>query len=30
LVWRSRSISTSMIAHGLINSVGDMVAHFTW
>lgn len=30
LVWRSRSIGTSMIAHGLINSVGDIVAHFAW
>lgn len=30
LVWRSKSISTSMITHGLINSVSNMVTHFTW
>ncbi|SMC48380.1 CPBP family intramembrane glutamic endopeptidase [Papillibacter cinnamivorans] len=30
LAWRSRSIGTSMIAHGLINSIADAVAHFTW
>ena len=30
LVWRSKSIGTSMIAHGLMNSVGDVVSHFTW
>lgn len=30
LVWRSRSIGTTMIAHSLFNSVGDVVAHFTW
>lgn len=30
LVWRSKSIGTSMITHGLINSVADNVAHFTW
>lgn len=30
LVWRSRSIGTSMIAHGLTNSIGDIVAHYTW
>ncbi len=28
--WRSRSIGTSMIMHGLINSLGDIVAHYTW
>ena len=28
--WRSRSIGTSMIMHGLANSLGDMVAHLTW
>lgn len=27
LAWRSRSIGTSMITHGLINSLGDLVAH---
>lgn len=30
LVLRSKSIGTSMITHGLINSVADNVAHFTW
>lgn len=30
LVWRSKSIGTSMIAHGFINSVADMVANLTW
>jgi membrane protease YdiL (CAAX protease family) len=30
IAWRSRSIGTSMIAHGLFNSLGDLVAHFTW
>lgn len=28
MVWRSRSIATSMVVHGLINSIGDFVAHF--
>ena len=30
LVWRSKSIGTSMVTHGLINSVADNIAHFTW
>lgn len=31
LVWRSKSIGTSMIAHGLINSmVGDVIARAIW
>lgn len=30
IVWRSKTITTSMIVHGLINSLGDMVAHFVW
>ncbi|MGD9567171.1 MAG: CPBP family intramembrane glutamic endopeptidase [Sedimentibacter sp.] len=30
LVWRSKSIGTTMITHGLINSVADIVAHLTW
>jgi membrane protease YdiL (CAAX protease family) len=30
LAWRSRSIGTSMVTHGLFNSIGDIVAHFTW
>ena len=28
IVWRSRSIGTSMIVHGLINSLGDVLAHY--
>lgn len=28
LAWRSRSITTSMVAHGLINSIGDFSAHW--
>jgi membrane protease YdiL (CAAX protease family) len=30
LVWKSRSIGTSMITHGLLNSVADLVSHYTW
>lgn len=30
VVWRSKSIGTSMIVHGLFNSISDIVAHFTW
>lgn len=30
LAWRSKSIGTSMITHALINSVGSIVAYFTW
>jgi membrane protease YdiL (CAAX protease family) len=30
VAWRSRSIGTSMIVHGLSNSIADIVAHFTW
>lgn len=30
VAWRSRSIGTSMIVHGLINSITDIVGHFTW
>jgi membrane protease YdiL (CAAX protease family) len=30
LVWKSKSIGTSMIAHGIINSLGDLIQHFTW
>lgn len=28
LVWKSKSVGTSMIAHGLINSVADIVMHY--
>lgn len=28
--WRSKSIGTSMIVHSLINSLGDIVSHYTW
>ncbi|HBM74245.1 MAG TPA: hypothetical protein DD429_01645 [Clostridiaceae bacterium] len=30
IAWRSRSIGTSMIVHGLINSVSDILVHTTW
>jgi membrane protease YdiL (CAAX protease family) len=30
LVWRSKSIGSSMIAHGIVNSLGDLIMHFTW
>lgn len=30
LVWKSKSVGTSMIAHGLTNSVADLVMHFVW
>jgi membrane protease YdiL (CAAX protease family) len=30
LAWKSRSIGTSMISHGLFNSVADIVAHMKW
>jgi membrane protease YdiL (CAAX protease family) len=30
LVWRSKSIGTSMIAHGTGNALGDLLLHFTW
>lgn len=30
LVWRSKSIGTSMIVHGTGNSLGDLLLHFTW
>jgi membrane protease YdiL (CAAX protease family) len=30
VAWRSRSIGTSMIMHGLINSVANIVASFSW
>lgn len=30
LVSRSKSIGTSMIAHGIINSLGDLLLHFSW
>ena len=29
LVWRSKSIGTSMIAHGLFNSIGNIVAYYS-
>jgi membrane protease YdiL (CAAX protease family) len=28
LVWRSRSIATSMFAHGIVNSLGDIIGRF--
>ncbi len=30
LVWHSKSIGTSMITHGLINSVADSIDHLMW
>ncbi len=30
LAWRSRSIGSSMVAHGFVNAVGDLVAHYQW
>jgi membrane protease YdiL (CAAX protease family) len=30
LVWRSKSIGSSMIAHGTVNSLGDLLLHCTW
>lgn len=30
LVRRSKSIGTSMITHGILNSLGDMITHFSW
>ena len=30
LVWKSKSIGTSMIAHGLINSLVDLIVHYKW
>ncbi|WP_282433334.1 CPBP family intramembrane glutamic endopeptidase [Desulfosporosinus sp. FKA] len=29
LVWRTRTIATSMVAHGLINSVADLSSNYT-
>lgn len=30
LVWKSKSIGTSMTAHALINTFGDLIAHYRW
>jgi membrane protease YdiL (CAAX protease family) len=30
LVWRSRMLATSMVAHALQNGIGDIVAHCQW
>ena len=30
LAWRSRSIGSSMVAHGFTNAIGDLVAHYRW
>jgi membrane protease YdiL (CAAX protease family) len=30
LAWRTRSIGTSMIAHGIVNALGNIVAHYAW
>jgi membrane protease YdiL (CAAX protease family) len=30
IVWRSRSIGTSMIVHSLINSLGSILAYYPW
>lgn len=30
VVWKSKNISTSIIVHGLINSMGDLIMHFLW
>lgn len=30
LVWRSKSIGTSMIAHGIMNSLSNIILHYTW
>ncbi len=30
LVWKSKSIGTSIIAHGIINSLVDLIVHYKW
>jgi len=30
LLWRSRSVTSTMVAHGFVNSMSDLVAHFRW
>ncbi len=30
LVMKSKSVGSSMIAHGMVNSLSDMIQHYTW
>lgn len=30
LAWRSRSVTSTMVAHGVMNAMGDMVRHRLW